>query len=178
MRRKRNITRNIAPDPKYGNILLAQFINHLMKDGKKSVARAVMYRALDRIVKNPPVGGPPAPLHSSPRLGEAGEASGKSDAITLFESAIANVSPSVEVKSRRVGGATYQVPREVRGDRRITLAIRWILQASRAKKGKPMADRLADELALAVKNEGAAIKKKLDTHRMAEANKAFAHFSW
>ena len=98
--------------------------------------------------------------------------------VGVFESAIANVAPAVEVKSRRVGGATYQVPREVRGDRRITLAMRWILQVSRAKKGKPMAERLAEEFMLASKNEGTAIKKKLDTHRMAEANKAFAHFAW
>lgn len=158
MRRKKNIKRNIQPDPLYGNVLLAQFINHLMWDGKKTVAQHVVYGALASLAKK-----------------EKKEAA---EMVHVFESAIANVAPAVEVKSRRVGGATYQVPREVRGDRRITLAIRWILAASRAKKGKPMAERLADEFMLAAKNEGAAIKKKLDTHRMAEANKAFAHFSW
>ena len=158
MRRRKNIKRVIAPDPLYGNVLLAQFINHVMGSGKKTVARRVMYDALEDLAKK--------------------EKKTAADMVGVFESAIANVSPAVEVKSRRVGGATYQVPREVRGDRRITLAIRWILQASRAKKGKPMAERLADELALAAKNEGTAIKKKLDTHRMAEANKAFAHFAW
>lgn len=158
MRRKRNTKRNIIPDPLYGNTLLAQFINHLMWDGKKTIARRVVYDALASIAKK--------------------EKKEPAEMVSVFESAIANVAPAVEVKSRRVGGATYQVPREVRGDRRITLAIRWILQVSRAKKGKPMAERLADEFMLAAKNEGAAIKKKLDTHRMAEANKAFAHFSW
>lgn len=158
MRRKRNIKRIIAPDPLYGNVLLAQFINHLMWDGKKTIARRVVYNALATLAKK--------------------EKKESAEMVSVFESAIANVAPAVEVKSRRVGGATYQVPREVRGDRRITLAIRWILQVSRAKKGKPMAERLAEEFMLASKNEGAAIKKKLDTHRMAEANKAFAHFAW
>lgn len=127
-----------------------------MLDGKKSVARKVMYDALEAIKK-----------HEK-----------DADPVVVFNQAIANVGPQVEVKSRRVGGANYQVPREVRGDRRVTLAFRWIITASRAKKGKPMAQKLADELILASKNEGAAIKKKLDTHRMAEANKAFAHFAW
>lgn len=158
MRRKRNIKRNIIPDPLYGNVLLAQFINHLMWDGKKTIARRVVYDALAALAKK--------------------EKKESAEMIRMFESAIANVAPAVEVKSRRVGGATYQVPREVRGDRRITLAMRWIIQASRAKKGKPIAERLAEEFLLASKNEGVAIKKKLDTHRMAEANKAFAHFSW
>lgn len=158
MRRKRNIKRIIAPDPLYGNILLAKFINHLMWGGKKTIARRVAYDALAFLAKK-----------------EKKEAA---EMVSVFESAIANVAPVVEVKSRRVGGATYQVPREVRGNRRVTLAIRWILQVSRAKKGKPMAERLAEEFELAAKNEGAAIKKKLDTHRMAEANKAFAHFAW
>lgn len=158
MRRRRNIKRTIQPDPLYGNVLLAQFINHLMWGGKKIVARRVVYDALAALAKR--------------------EKKEPAEMVSIFESAIANVAPAVEVKSRRVGGATYQVPREVRGDRRITLAIRWILQVSRAKKGKPMAERLADEFLLASKNEGAAIKKKLDTHKMAEANKAFAHFAW
>lgn len=158
MRRKRNTKRTIVPDPLYGNTLLAQFINHLMWDGKKTVARRVVYDAFEVLAKR-----------------EKKEAA---EMVSVFESAIANTAPLVEVKSRRVGGATYQVPREVRGDRRIALAIRWIIQISRAKKGKPMAERLAEEFMLASKNEGAAIKKKLDTHRMAEANKAFAHFAW
>ena len=158
MRRKRNTKRDIQPDPLYGNTLLAQFINHLMWDGKKTVAQRVVYDALEVLAKR-----------------EKKEAA---EMVGVFESAIANVAPAVEVKSRRVGGATYQVPREVRGDRRISLAMRWILQVSRAKKGKPMAERLAEEFMLASKNEGTAIKKKLDTHRMAEANKAFAHFAW
>lgn len=158
MRRKRNTKRNIIPDPLYGNILLAQFINHLMWDGKKTIAQRVVYDALAFIAKK--------------------EKKESAEMVSVFESAIANVAPAVEVKSRRVGGATYQVPREVRGDRRIALAMRWIIQVSRAKKGKPMAERLAEEFMLASKNEGVAIKKKLDTHRMAEANKAFAHFAW
>ncbi|KKU52386.1 MAG: 30S ribosomal protein S7 [Candidatus Ryanbacteria bacterium RIFCSPHIGHO2_12_FULL_47_12b] len=156
MRRKRKNKRVQLPDPKYGDFLIAKCINHLMSDGKKSTARAVMYDALEEIKKTQK----------------------DTDPVALFTAAVNNVGPMVEVKSRRVGGANYQVPREVRGDRRITLAFRWIITASRAKKGKPMAKKLAEELILASKNEGAAIKKKLDTHRMAEANKAFAHFAW
>lgn len=170
MRRKRNTKRTIVPDPLYGNILLATFINHLMWGGKKTVARRVVYDALTILAKREKKAAP----QGEPRP-DGREAA---DMVSVFDSAIANVAPAVEVKSRRVGGATYQVPREVRGNRRIALAIRWILAASRAKKGKPMAERLADEFALAANNEGAAIKKKLDTHKMAEANKAFAHFSW
>ena len=158
MRRKKNIKRIITPDPLYGNALLAKFINHVMGDGKKTIARRVVYDALDALAKR--------------------EKKAAADMVSVYESAIANVAPAMEVKSRRVGGATYQVPREVRGDRRVTLAMRWIIQAARTKKGKPMAERLAEEFALAAKNEGAAIKKKLDMHRIAEANKAFAHFAW
>ena len=145
-----------VPDPKYGDFLVARGINHLMYDGKKSVARKVMYDALEEIKK----------------------AQKESDPVSIFTQAINNVGPQIEVKSRRVGGANYQIPREVRGDRRVTLAFRWIIAASRTKKGKPMAKKFAEELILASKNEGSAIKKKLDTHRMAEANKAFAHFAW
>ncbi len=144
------------PDPKYGDFLLAKCTNYLMYGGKKSTARAVLYDALDEIKKTQK----------------------DIDPVALFTQAINNIGPTVEVKSRRVGGANYQVPREVRGNRRIALAFRWIIAASRAKKGKPMAKKLAEELILASKNEGSAIKKKLDTHKMAEANKAFAHFSW
>ncbi|MEK7150641.1 MAG: 30S ribosomal protein S7 [Patescibacteria group bacterium] len=156
MRRKRNYKRDIAPDPKYGDFLLSKCINYLMNDGKKSVARQVMYDTIEEI----------------------GRMQKETDPVALFNLAINNVGPQVEVKSRRVGGANYQVPREVRGERRISLAFRWLISASRAKKGKPMAKKFAEELILASKNEGSAIKKKLDTHRMAEANKAFAHFSW
>ena len=156
MRRKRNTKRIEVPDPKYGDFLVARCINHIMKSGKKSVARKVMYDALEEIKKSQKV----------------------EDPVSFLSTALGNVAPQVEVKSRRVGGANYQVPREVTPARRTTLAIRWLLDASRAKKGKPMAKKFAEEIILASKNEGTAIKKKLDTHRMAEANKAFAHFAW
>jgi len=126
-----------------------------MKEGKKTIAQGVVYEAFDLIKERV-----------------------KAEPLDIFEQAVQNASPVLEVKSRRVGGANYQVPREVRGDRRITLAFRWIIGAARAKKGKPMSEKLAEELILAAKKEGAAIKKKEDTHRMAEANRAFAHFSW
>lgn len=155
MRRKRKFSREIEPDSKYGNAAVAKFINYVMKNGKKSTARGVVYRTFDVIEKT----------H-------------KQDPMNVFDTAIKNVGPMLEIKSRRIGGATYQVPREVRGDRKLALAFRWILLAARGKKGKPMHEKLAEELMLATKNEGSAIKKKLDTHRMAEANKAFAHFSW
>jgi len=156
MRRKKKIKRIIDPDPKYNNTLVAQFINYLMKDGKKSVAQKVFYDAFEILSK---------------------EDKGK-DPLEVFDQAIKNVSPLVEVRSRRIGGARYQVPREVRGERRLTLAIRWLILAARAKKGKPMAQRLASELMDASQNTGAAVRKKQDIHRMADANKAFAHFAW
>jgi small subunit ribosomal protein S7 len=134
---------------------VAKFVNSVMRDGKKSVAERVVYDMLSRVEKK-----------------------GKKPGLELFEQAIKNISPSLEIKSRRIGGASYQVPREVRGDRKTTLAFRWLLTASRAAKGAPLAERLTNEVLAAVKNEGAAIKKKEDTHRMAEANRAFAHFSW
>ncbi len=155
MRRKRNYTRTIVPDMKYSNKEVAKFINYVMRRGKKSTAERVVYRTFDVIEKT----------H-------------KQEPVAVFEAAVRNVGPALEIKSRRIGGATYQVPREVRGDRKFALACRWILGAARAKKGRPMHEKLAEELIAANKNEGAAIKKKLDTHRMAEANKAFAHFSW
>lgn len=155
MRRKRKVKREILPDPKYSNTTVAKFINYVMKKGKKSVARGVVYRTFDTL-----------------------EHKYKQEPLQAFDTAIRNVGPALEVKSRRIGGATYQVPREVRGDRKMALAFRWILDAARSKKGKPMHERLAEELLAATKNEGSAVKKKLDTHRMAEANKAFAHFSW
>lgn len=155
MRRKRKTTREIDPDPRYGNVQVAKFINYVMRKGKKSVAQRIVYRTFDLLEKK----------HQQ-------------DPLKAFENAIQNVGPTLEVKSRRIGGATYQVPREVRGDRRFALACRWILGAARVKKGKPMSEKLAEELLSATKNEGASVKKKLDTHRMAEANRAFAHFSW
>jgi small subunit ribosomal protein S7 len=156
MRRKKKIKREINPDPKYNNILVAKFINQLMKDGKKSVAQRVFYQAFEILSKKEKT----------------------KDPLEIFDQAIKNTSPLVEVRTRRIGGAHYQVPREVRGERRTTLAIRWLIQAARNKKGKPMAQKLAAEFLDASKNTGTAVKKKEDTHRMAEANKAFAHFAW
>ncbi len=147
--------REILPDPVYGNSLVAKFINKIMEGGKKTIARKIVYGAFDIIKEKT-----------------------KKEPIEVFDLAIQNSSPLLEVKPKRVGGATYQVPREVDVNRKTTLAIRWIIQAARGKKGKPMREKLAEELILASNNEGSAIKKKIDTHRMAEANRAFAHFSW
>jgi len=141
-------------DLKYESETLTRFINAVMWDGKKDVARAVVYGALEKIKE------------------------GDEDPLETFEAALRNVSPLMEVRSRRVGGANYQVPREVPQNRRLALAFRWLINAARAKKGKPMAEKLATEILLAAKNEGDAIKKKDDMHRMAESNKAFAHFAW
>ncbi|MDP3729631.1 MAG: 30S ribosomal protein S7 [bacterium] len=154
MRKKRNYTRERRPDMQYGSIVIGRFINYLMEDGKKVVAQKIMYEALE-IVKN----------------------ASKQNPLEVFEKALENVTPIVEVSTRRVGGANYQVPREVRPDRKFMLAVRWIIAAARKKKGKGMAEKLADELLLAFKNEGSAIKKKQDVHSMAEANRAFAHFA-
>ncbi len=154
MRGKQAPRRKIIPDHKYGSQNLSKFINYTMSDGKKSTAETVVYKALDLI---------------SERL--------KTDALEVFESAIRNVSPAMEVKSRRVGGANYQIPIPVRGERRLALAIRWMLGATRSRKGRSMAEKLATELIDASKNEGAAVKKKMDVQRMAEANRAFAHFA-
>ena len=153
MRRRRPESRKILPDPIYGDLYVAKFVNYIMNDGKKGVAEKIFYGALD-IVKNQT----------------------KTDGIKIFEKAIENASPSVEVKSRRVGGATYQVPIEVARKRRFYLASQWLINAAESRKGKPMANRLALELISAANGDGGAIKKKDDTHRMAEANKAFAHF--
>ena len=155
MRRSIKKRAGVEPDFKYQSVVVAKFINNIMKNGKKSVAEKVMYDALNKVQEIT-----------------------KKEPLEVLNVAINNAAPLLEIKSRRIGGATYQVPREVRGDRKQALAFRWILNASRSKKGKPMAERLADELVLASKNEGAAVKKKIDTHKMAEANKAFAHFSW
>jgi len=156
MRRKQATKREIQPDPKYNDVRLAKFINNVMKKGKKTVAQRIVYDALE-IVK------------SKTKTKEP---------LEIFNKAIENVSPILEVKSRRIGGATYQVPYEVRSNRKEALAMRWIIEAAKNKKGKPMAEKLAQELIDASKNEGEAIKKKQNVHRMAEANKAFAHFAW
>ena len=150
--------RVILPDPKFGSELLAKFMNMVMNDGKKSVAEKVIYGALDRMVEK--------------------SAASDERAIEMLELALENVKPQVEVKSRRVGGATYQVPVEVRPARRQTLAMRWVIDAARRRNEKSMAHRLANELMDAAENRGAAVKKREDTHRMAEANKAFSHFRW
>jgi len=143
------------PDAEYNSEAITRFINTVMLDGKRDTARKVVYDAMKLISKD-----------------------GEVDALETFETAIRNVSPLMEVRSRRVGGANYQVPREVPQQRRVSLAYRWLINAARAKKGKPMAQKLADEIMLAVNNEGSAVKKKDDMHRMADANKAFAHFAW
>lgn len=145
------------PDPVYKSEAITRFINTVMLDGKKDTARKVVYEAMEILKKN----------------GEE-----ERDALEVFETAIRNISPLMEVRSRRVGGANYQVPREVPQQRRVSLAYRWLINAARAKKGKPMAEKLAAEILAAVNNEGDAIKKKDDMHRMADANKAFAHFAW
>jgi small subunit ribosomal protein S7 len=156
MPRRREVPKRIIlPDPKYGSEMLAKFINMMMERGKKSVAEGIVYGALD---------------HMSER--------GKGDAMELLEQALDNVRPVVEVKSRRVGGATYQVPIEVRSVRRTTLAMRWIIESARRRGEKSMARRLAGELLDAADSRGTAVKKREDTHRMAEANKAFAHYRW
>lgn len=155
MRRKIKTRKELIPDLIYNSVLATKFINRLMRDGKKSVAQKVFYNALNEI-KNSKIENP----------------------FAVFETALKNVTPAVEVRSRRIGGANYQVPREVRTERKNTLAIRWLVEAARAKKGKPMSKKLAEELILASKNEGGAVKKRENIHKMAEANKAFAHFAW
>ena len=155
MRRKRKFTREIIPDVKYSNVAIAKFINYVMRKGKKSTAQKVVYQAFDTIEKKY-----------------------QQDPLVVFDWAMKNASPQMEVRPRRIGGATYQVPREVRPGRKMALTYRWIIAAARSKKGKPMHEKLAEELLAASKNEGAAIKKRMDMHRMAEANKAFAHFAW
>lgn len=156
MRRKVTNRNIVGPDRNYNSEKLAKFINVVMWDGKKNTACNVVYGAFD-IIK---------------------EKTGNPNPLEIFDLAIKNSSPLIEVRSRRIGGANYQVPREVRKERQQALAIRWIIGAARSVKGKPMAERLADELILASKNEGAAVKKRTDTHKMAESNKAFAHFAW
>jgi small subunit ribosomal protein S7 len=155
-RRHRADKREVLPDPKFGEILITKFMNVLMYDGKKSAAEAIIYGALDKIQ----------------RLSKG------ANALDVFKTALDKVRPHLEVRSRRVGGATYQVPVEVRMDRGIALAMRWIIMAARARSEQTMMDRLAGELVAASNDNGAAIKKREDTHRMAEANKAFSHFRW
>ena len=157
-RRNRAPRRTVLPDPKFGNQRLAKFINMVMLSGKKSVAEQIVYGAIERI---------------SDRSGQDDEKS-----LEILSQALDNIKPSVEVKSRRVGGATYQVPIEVRATRRETLAMRWVIDAARKRSEKTMALRLAHELMDAAENRGSAVKKREDTHRMAEANKAFAHYRW
>jgi small subunit ribosomal protein S7 len=157
-RRAQAPRRDSLPDPKFGNAMLAKFINMVMKSGKKSVAEKIVYGAIERM---------------SERVGKD-----QGRAIELLGQALDNIKPAVEVKSRRVGGATYQVPVEVRATRRETLAMHWAIEAARLRSEKSMAMRLAHELIDAAENRGAAVKKREDTHRMADANKAFAHYRW
>ena len=154
-RRRVVAKREVLADPKYGSETLTRFINMVMKSGKKSVAERIVYGALDQVTGK-----------------------GKGEPVEMLEKALDNVAPAVEVKSRRVGGATYQVPVEVRPQRRGTLAMRWIIDASRKRSEKSMAQRLAGEILDAVENRGSAVKKREDTHRMAEANRAFSHYRW
>jgi len=155
MRKRRAEKRYIKPDPKYNDLLVAKFINYIMWDGKKTTSRKIVYDSFDLL-----------------------EERTKKPALEVFKKAISNVQPYVEVRSRRVGGATYQVPMEVRPERRIALAFRWIRNYSRERKDKTMTLKLAAELLAASNGEGSSVKKKDDVHRMAEANKAFAHFKW
>ena len=154
-RRHRAEKREIIPDPKFGDFVLAKFMNSLMYEGKKSAAERIVYGALDRI-----------------------ESRAKRDPMQVFHEALDNVKPAIEVRSRRVGGATYQVPVEVRTDRRQALAIRWIITAARGRNENTMEERLSAELLDAANNRGTAVKKREDTHRMAEANRAFSHYRW
>ncbi len=154
MRGKRAPKREIAADPKYGDQTVSKFINYVMRDGKKSTARRIVYTAFDIILDR-----------------------SKQQPLEVFDKAVKNIQPTVEVKSKRVGGANYQIPIQVRGERRLSLAFRWLIAAADAKKGRPMAQKLAEELLAASNNEGEAVKKRMDVHRMAEANRAFAHFA-
>lgn len=153
MRKSRAKDRDLIGDPRYGNTQITKFVNNLMQDGKKSTAFRIFYGAMDIVEE---------------KTGESG--------VDIFKAALSNIMPQVEVKSRRVGGATFQVPTEVKFKRKEGLGIRWLIKYSKSRNGKSMKDKLAAEIMAAAKNEGAAIKKKEDTHRMAEANKAFSHF--
>jgi small subunit ribosomal protein S7 len=154
-RRHKAEKRVINPDPKFGDLIVSKFMNNLMVEGKKSVAEGIVYGALETV-----------------------QAKGKSDPVEMFHKALENVAPAIEVRSRRVGGATYQVPVEVRMERRQALAIRWIITAARNRNEKTMVERLSGELLDAANNRGTAVKKREDTHKMAEANRAFSHYRW
>ncbi len=154
-RRRRAERRLIIPDPKHSSVDLARFINKIMMNGKKTTAQRIVYGALDQI-----------------------EREAHRPGIELFEQAVKNATPMLEVKSRRVGGATYQVPTEVRPNRRVTLAMRWIIRGARARSGRPIAERLAQELLEAARGQGSAVRRREELHRMAEANRAFAHYRW
>ena len=154
-RRHRAEKREINPDPKFGDLVVSKFMNNLMYEGKKSVAEGIVYGAFDKI-----------------------QSKAKADPVQVFHEALNNVAPAIEVRSRRVGGATYQVPVEVRTERREALAIRWLIIAARKRNENTMEERLAAELADAVNNRGTAVKKREDTHKMADANKAFSHYRW
>jgi small subunit ribosomal protein S7 len=156
MRRRLTKKHTIVPDAVYGSVKVSKFINRVMEEGKKNAARKIVYGAFDQIKEREKV----------------------EDPLEVFEAAIRNASPAVEVRSRRVGGANYQVPHEVRPERRLALSMRWIVQAAKSKKGAPMSKKLADELIASAKSEGEAVKKKENMHKMADANKAFAHFVW
>jgi small subunit ribosomal protein S7 len=155
MRKRRAEKKYVKPDPKFNDVLVSKFVNYIMWDGKKSTARQIIYDSFDIIEKKT-----------------------KKPALEVFKKAVSNAQPLVEVRSRRVGGATYQVPMEVRAERRIALALRWLKNYARDRKDKSMAAKLAAELMAAANGEGSTVKKKDDTHRMAEANKAFAHYKW
>jgi len=154
-RRARVVRRETPPDPKFGSRSLAKFINKVMVGGKKSVAERIVYTAFDRV-----------------------EAQARQNPLDIYEQAMRNVTPVLEVKPRRVGGATYQVPVEIRGDRRVSLAMRWLIGSARHRPGRTMAEKLAAEILDASRGQGTTVKRKDDTHRMAEANKAFAHYRW
>lgn len=154
-KRRGELKREASPDPKYGDALVQKLINHVMRDGKKSVAERIVYRTFEIIAE---------------KL--------KQDPLAVFHQGLDNVKPLVETRSRRVGGATYQVPVEVRTERQIGLAMKWLIDFARGKKGRPMEEKLADEIIDAYYNRGAAVKKKDEVHRMAEANRAFAHYRW
>jgi small subunit ribosomal protein S7 len=154
-RRRRAEKREINPDPKFNDVVVSKFMNSIMRQGKKSIAERIVYGALDRM-----------------------QSRAKSDPVQLFHSALENVMPAVEVRSRRVGGATYQVPVEVRSERRQALAIRWLITAARGRNENTMEERLSGELLDAANNRGTAVKKREDTHKMAEANRAFSHYRW
>ena len=155
MRRKVNNRNIVGPESVYNSAKVAKLMNYIMESGKKNTARTAIYKCFDAIKEK-----------------------SKADPMEVFETALKNTAPQMEVRSRRVGGANYQVPREVRPERRQALSMKWIVEAARSKKGAPIHEKLADEIILASKNEGEAVKKRENTHKMAEANKAFAHFAW